>query len=110
MRPQRWFSVAAAGGAVALSLGACGTGGTGSPHERPNRWTLSVTDPGTGSYEPCLKDPMIEESFASADYPASFLGMSLAAAATETDAERIAACLRLALPDSEVEVTGPETG
>lgn len=125
MRRHRAFPVAAAtvGSVLVLStVAGCGSGasgrdgtgsdgtGPGGPSGQPGRWTISALEPGSGSYEQCLEDPFIEESFLSADYPASLLGLTLTADATAEDAQRIAACLRQVLPEGEVTVTGPEAG
>ncbi|MCC3271452.1 hypothetical protein MUK71_08945 [Arthrobacter zhangbolii] len=114
MSRHGWLSVVAARSAAVLAavlaLAACGTGGADSPDGRPDRWTVSASDPGTGLYEQCLEDPLVEESYVSADYPASHLGISLAGAATDEDAQRVAECLRQALPSAKVSVMGPQTG
>lgn len=117
MGRHRWFPVAAALSIVVLSTAGCGAGasgrdgtGSGDTGGRPSKWSVSIVDPEPGSYGQCLEDPSVEESFVSADYPASHMGVTLTAEATADDARRIADCLQQAVPSAKVSVTGPGFG
>ncbi len=50
----------------------------------------------------CMVDPVVAETWQTADYPSSAMGLVLTPEGTEEDASRIAACLQTVLPDSEV--------
>lgn len=101
-------------GAV-LVVSACGQG----PAERqpvvdettestPGRWQIGVGGVQDGDPAPCIEDPSVADTWQSASYPSSSMGLALVADASGTDAERIAQCLRTALPANEVTVTRVE--
>lgn len=66
------------------------------------RWQVEVN--GVQGEDPwqCMNDPVVAETWQTADYPSSAMGVVLTPEGTKEDASRIAACLQKVLPDSEV--------
>lgn len=94
-----------------LALGSCGTvtGKTEITTGSSDRWNVSVLGPRSGaSLDPCLEDPLIEDSVQTANLPSTHLGIKLLETATQEDAERIADCLRESLGSGEVSITSPK--
>ncbi|MBT2554914.1 hypothetical protein [Arthrobacter sp. ISL-5] len=73
-----------------------------------DRWIVGVSGPRSGVIDPCLKDPIIEESIESANLPSTHLSIKLREAAKKEDADRIADCLRRGLKSGDVSIISPK--
>lgn len=74
-----------------------------------DRWIVGVSGPRSGAIDPCLEDPVIEESIQSANLPSTHLSIKLREAAKKEDAERIADCLRRGLKSGDVSIISPKS-
>lgn len=95
-----------------LALGSCGSdpGDANVTTGTSDRWLVGVSGPRSGApLDPCLKDPIIEESIQSANLPSTHLSIKLLETATKEDAERIAECLRRRLNSGDVSITSPRS-
>ncbi len=70
----------------------------------PAHWQVEVSGTQGGDPSQCMADPVVAETWLTADYPSSAMGVVLTPGGTKEDASRIAACLQTVLPDSEVTV------
>lgn len=73
-----------------------------------DRWIVGVSGPRSGGIDPCLEDPIVEESIQSANLPSTHLTIKLRAEAKKEDADRVADCLRRGLKSGDVSVIGPQ--
>ncbi|MDQ0075896.1 hypothetical protein [Arthrobacter oryzae] len=95
---------------LALLLAGC-AGPPSDAHHRSashdETWNVGATHPRYDSLGACDDDPSVETAVVSADLPPSHLAMSLRPDATEEDAVRVAACLRLTLTSGEIWIASP---
>lgn len=66
------------------------------------RWQIDVSGIQNIDTRHCTVDTSVAETWQTAEFPSSSMGLSLVPEAQETDTTRIVECLRTALPDSEV--------
>ena len=94
-----------------LVLGSCATlpGEINVSPGESDRWVVGVAGQRSGAIDPCLEDPIIEESIQSANLPSTHLSIKLRKTAKEEDAERIADCLRRRLKSGDVSIISPKT-
>lgn len=97
-------------GVLPLVLGSCAVnpGDADISSGTSDRWIVGVSGPRSGVIDPCLKDPIIEESIASANLPSTHLSIKLRETAKKEDAVRIADCLRRGLKSGDVSIVGPK--
>jgi hypothetical protein len=93
-----------------LAIGSCAVnpGDADLTSGTSDRWIVDVSGPRTGVIDPCLKDPIIEESIASANLPSTHLSIKLREAAKKGDAVRIADCLGRSLKSGTVSIISPK--
>lgn len=93
-----------------LALGSCAVnpGDADITSGTSDRWIVGVSGPRSGVIDPCLKDPIIEESIASANLPSTHLSIKLRETAKKEDAVRIADCLRRGLKSGDVSIISPK--
>ena len=96
---------------LSLSLGSCAVipGGADITIGASDRWIVGVSGPRSGAVDPCLDDPIIEESLESANLPSTHLTIKLRETAKKADAERIADCLRRSLTSGDVSIISPRS-
>lgn len=76
----------------------------GIPSTRPGatHWQVEVSGIQGKDPWPCIDDPVVAETWQTADYPSSQMGVVLRPEGTKEDASGIAACLQTVFSDSEV--------